>query len=170
MSKQFILAITGPSGSGKTTVAAKLAKKIKQCVNIDADHVKHFIVNGFIYDDTPAGVKQWELLGENTGILARNFVNAGYNVIINGYINEPAWHTLQRHVKLTHKVLLLPKLAKVQERDAGRDAEIRMGEKAVDRHHDYFTGSSFFDDFARIDSSEHSVEETVTLIRSQQNI
>lgn len=44
----FILVITGPAGSGKSTTALRLAKEIKQCVNIDVDVVKHMIVNGFI--------------------------------------------------------------------------------------------------------------------------
>lgn len=46
--KPFILAITDPVSSGKTSVATGLAKEISQCVNIDADHVKHFIANGLM--------------------------------------------------------------------------------------------------------------------------
>lgn len=167
MSKPFVIAITGPSGSGKSTVAAKLAKEIEQCVNIDADYVKHFIANGFIYDDTSAGVKQWELLGENVGILARNFLQQGYSVIINGCINEPAWKRLRKHVELTYGILLLPDLLKVKERDAGRKPDDRMGEEAVERHHGYFSEADYFKEFVTIDSTEHTIEETVALIQSK---
>jgi adenylylsulfate kinase-like enzyme len=85
--KPFILAITGPTGSGKSTVASRLATDIPQCVNIEVDQVKHFIVNGFIYE-SPEGLAQWELLGVNIGQLAKNFHEAGYNVVINGYLRS----------------------------------------------------------------------------------
>jgi len=69
----LVLAITGPAGSGKSTVAKIIANDINLCVNIDADYVKHFIVNGFIYDNSEKGVKQWELLGKNIGQLAEKY-------------------------------------------------------------------------------------------------
>lgn len=161
MKSAFVLALTGPAGSGKSTIAGKLAKEIEQCVNIDVDHVKHMIVSGFIYDKTPKGVRQWELLGDNIGLLAKNFQNAEYNVIINGYINEPAWHNIQKHVTLTHKVLLLPHVDTIIQRDAGRDEDVRMGNEAINVHHDYFSSSEFYRDFTKLDTTEHTIEETV---------
>ncbi len=139
----FLLAITGPAGSGKSTTASKLAEHIEHCVNIDADVVKHMIVNGFIYDLSPAGITQWELLGTNIGMLARNFHDAGYNVVINGYINEPAWVNIQKHATLTHKVLLLPHIDTVTARDTGRHEDVRLGAETIQVHHDYFSTSSF---------------------------
>lgn len=166
MGNHFILAITGPAGAGKSTVVAKLAEQIEQCVNIDADHVKHFIVNSFVYGNTPAGVPQWQLLGTNVGMLAHNFQAAGYNVIINGYLNEPAWHEIQKHVQLTHKLLLLPHVDKVIARDAGRQKEVMIGAATIRDHHDYFSSSRFYHDFARIDSTEHTVDESVRIIKA----
>ena len=52
----FIIAITGPTGSGKSTVAKQIAGNMQHCVNIDVDVVKHFIHNGFVYDDSPEGI------------------------------------------------------------------------------------------------------------------
>jgi len=163
--RPFILAITGPAGSGKSTTASRLAKDINQCVNIDADVVKHMIVNGFIYADTPEGIPQWQLLGTNIGVLAKNFQEAGYNVIINGYINKPAWKNIQKHVALDHKVLLLPHIDEVVQRDAGRHEDYQMGAEAIQVHHDYFSSSSFYDDFIKIDSTEHSIDETIATIK-----
>lgn len=160
----FVLAITGPTGSGKSTVADNFAKLIKKCVNIDADHIKHLIVSGFIYDETEEGIKQWELLGKNIGLLAYNFINAGFNVIINGYINEPAWNEIEKHVTLNHKIVLLPHLDTVKRRDEGRIAEEKMGLHAVQKHYSYFSGNSFFNDYIRMDTTNHSEDETVNAI------
>jgi len=135
------------------------------CVNIDADHVKHMVSYPFIYDDSAEGIQQWELLGNNVGVLANNFVEAGYNIIINGYINEPALHKIVEHVQLTHKLLLLPNIEEVIKRDSLRRAENVMGEKAVRKHHDYFSSSHFFDDFVKLDTSTQNDEETIDFIR-----
>lgn len=121
----FVLAITGPTGSGKSTVAEKIAKKLDNCVNIDADHIKHMLVSGFYKDDTNPGgwsFNQWGLVGDSIGLLAANFQIEGYKVIINGYIDEPAWTNIQKQVTITHKVLLLPDVSTVTQRDAGRSA------------------------------------------------
>jgi uridine kinase len=106
----MILAITGPTASGKTTVSRLLAKKIGRCVNIDADDIKHLIATGFIYNDTPSGIAQWQLLGKNIGMLTKNFTDEGYSVIINGYINEPAWDEITSMVRINWKFLLIPDL------------------------------------------------------------
>lgn len=162
--RPFTLAITGPTGSGKTTVASKLAEQIEQCVNIDADVVKHMIVNGFIYGNAPEGVSQWELLGANIGMLAKNFQNAGYSVIISGFLKEPAWEKMQKHITLTHKILLLPHVDTAKQRDAGRHEGIQMGAETISEHHDYFSNAAFYDDFIKLDSTSHSEDETANEI------
>jgi len=163
----FVLAITGPAGSGKSTVADKLAKQIDHCVNIDADHIKHMIVSAFYKDDSNPGgwgFSQWGLVGDSIGLLAANFVKEGYKVIINGYMDEPAWTNQQKPVTITHKVLLLPKLETVTQRDAGRKEDVRMGDKAVAEHHSQFSDDNFFPDFIRLDTTGHSLDETVAKI------
>jgi cytidylate kinase len=163
--KPFILAITGPAGSGKSTTASILAKEIGRCVNIDADLVKHMIVNGFVYAEEPEGLVQWQLMGTNIGMLAKNFQDAGYNVIINGYINEPGWKTLQDIVTIDHKVLLMPHIEAAIERDAGRQEDYRMGVETIERHRDHFSTSRVYDDFVKIDSTGHSIDETIAAVK-----
>lgn len=163
----FVLAITGPTGSGKSTVAEKLAKQVDRCVNIDADHIKHMIVSGFYKDEkNPGGwsFNQWGLVGDSIGLLAANFLKEGYEVIINGYIDEPAWTNIQKQITLTHKVLLLPHLDTVTQRDAGRNEDVRMGKEAVNEHHTHFSSDSFFNDFIKLDTTNHSEDETVSRI------
>jgi predicted kinase len=163
----FVIAITGPSGSGKTTIAEKLAKQTDHCVNIDADHIKHMIASGFYKDEeNPGGwgFNQWGLVGDSIGLLASNFLKEGYKVIINGYIDEPAWTNIQKQVTLTHKVLLLPHLDTVAQRDAGRNEDVQMGQEAVNEHHKHLSTDNFFSDFIKLDTSNHSADETVAKI------
>jgi len=163
----FVLALTGPAGSGKSTIAEKLAKQVDRCVNIDADHIKHMIVSGFFKDDKKAGgwsFSEWCLVGDSIGILVANFHKEGYRVVINGYIDEPAWTNIEKHLTITHKILLLPELDTVIKRDASRQEDVRMGEKAVVQHHQYFSMDRFFDDFIKIDTSNHSENDTVNSV------
>jgi guanylate kinase len=163
----FVLAITGPTGSGKSTVAEKLAKQVDRCVNIDADNIKHMIVSGFYKDDTNAGgwsFSQWGLVGDSIGLLAANFLKEGYKVIINGYIDEPAWTNIQKQATFTHKVLLLPQLDTVSQRDAGRHEDVQMGKDAVSEHHKHFSSESFYSDFMKLDTTNYSTDETVNKV------
>jgi lincosamide nucleotidyltransferase A/C/D/E len=164
--RKIVVAVTGPSGAGKSTVSERLAKQLDRCVNIDADHIKHMIVSGFYKDDSAGGwgFNQWGLVGDSIGLLARNFLDTGYSVIINGYIDEPAWANIQKHVSFTHKVLLLPHLDTVTSRDAGRREDVRMGAEAVSEHHTHFSADEFFNDFIKLDSTDHSADETATEI------
>ncbi len=164
MKEPFIIVITGPAGAGKSTVAAALAKQTARCVNIEVDHIKHFIAGGFIYDDSREGIAQWDLLGENIKQLAKNYLGAGYNVIVNGYLNEQAWNSIGSHIIFTNKFLLLPSLTKVHERDNNRAEDVIMGNEATQVHHHYFSNSEFYKNFSIIDSSEQSVLETVGVI------
>lgn len=162
----IVLAITGPSGAGKSTIGEELAKQLDQCVNIEADHIKHMIVSGFYKDDSAGGwgFSQWGLVGDSIGLLACNFLNSGYSVIINGYIDEPAWTNIQKHVAFTHKVLLLPHLDALTSRDAGRREDVRMGAEVVSEHHKHFSTDEFLSDFMKLDTTNHSVDETIAEI------
>lgn len=155
----FVLALTGPTGAGKSTVGEEIAKSFDRCVNIDADHIKHMIVSGFNEDGTT--FHEWELVGDSIGLLAHNFIDHGYDVVINGYIDEPAWTAIEKHAAITHKVLLLPEISVVKERDAGRSPDIQMGTDSVEEHHEYFSTDPFFKDFIALDTSNQSVDETV---------
>lgn len=172
MNNKFVLAITGPTGSGKSTVALKLAKQFEKCVDIEIDHIKHFIVTAFSYEIKVDGVKkwdynEWELVGDSVGLLAHNFRAKGYNVIINGYMNESAWKAVQKHIALTHKILLLPEQDETMKRDRQRPGDEPMGEQAVKDHRDFFSNSSFFNDFTTIDTTNHPIGQTVSEIAEQ---
>ena len=103
-------------------------------------------------------------VGDSIGLLAANFLAKGYRVVINGYIDEPAWTKLQEHVAVTHKILLLPHLDMVIKRDAGRNEDVRMGSEAVKEHHIHFSSDPFFKNFIRLDTSDHSTDETINKV------
>jgi len=162
--KQFVLALTGPAGAGKSTIGEKLAKSLERCVTIDADHIKHMIVSGFYEDSTNAGgwsFNQWGLVGDSIGLLAANFLKEGYSVVINGYIDEPGWTNIQKHIAIDKKILLLPEIETIISRDAGRNKDIAMGEASVRQHHGTFSKEAFYQDFKRVDTTYHTIEETV---------
>lgn len=166
MSNPFLIAITGPTGSGKSTAAQLLAEQFDTCVNIDVDLVKHFIVSGFRYEEAD-GIDQWKLLGKNLGMLAANFYQENYNVIINGYLREQAWDEIEKYVNFTHTFLLIPTLEVTRVRNLGRDAKDQMDNESVLRHYDFFTKHTYYVNFTKIDSSAQGVNETVEFIKSK---
>lgn len=150
-------------------MASKLAKQTTKCANIEVDHVKHFVVSGFTYELNPNDIKkwkfdQWELVGDSIGVLANNFQKAGYNVIINGYMDEAGWHSLQSHITLTHKILLLPHLDVIIHRDSKREGDLAMGSEMVQDHHTEFSENTLYKDFTKLDTTNHSVSHTVDAI------
>lgn len=165
----MIIAITGPAGSGKTTISKLLAKKLPKCVNIEVDHVKHFVMCGFRIEKRPDGsenwiFEQWPLVGESIGLLAKNFQDNGYDVIINGFMEVAGWRKVEKHVDLTHKFLLLPHIDTAVERDATRTGYDIMGRTAIQEHLEEFEDNEFYKSFEQIDSTEHEVTETVEQI------
>lgn len=160
-----IIALTGPAGAGKSTIAKALCKKFDRCVRIDIDRIKHFIESGFIYDETDAGIAQWKLLADNIIALARNFYDAGYIVIIEGYIDldSPGWNDILDALPVKNRFLLLPSFEVLQKRDKQRTMEMQMGDDAVKKHHEYFAKAQKRK-FETIDSSQQTANETVDFL------
>jgi nucleoside-triphosphatase THEP1 len=166
------MAITGPTGAGKSTVGEAVAKRLERSVNIDADHIKHMIVSGFYVnkvnpqDSKGWGFSEWGLVGESIGLLAKNFLSQDYNVIINGYIDEPAWDAIENQVRIDFKVLLLPQVDMTISRDAGRVEDVRMGDETVREHHKHFLYDQYFHDFITLDTTDQSKDQTVSEVIS----
>jgi ABC-type cobalamin/Fe3+-siderophores transport system ATPase subunit len=167
---QFVLAITGPAGAGKSTVATILSKRYKKCAKIIVDDIKHMTKGEFTFELDADGTKQWtyhawKLVGDNIGLLAENFLRQGYSVLIEGYIDVEGWQAVENRIKLTHKVVLVPDLETTIARDKLRPEEFVMGEKSLEESIRYFSDNEYFKDFARVDSTGHSAEQTADEIQ-----
>ena len=168
----MIIAITGPTGAGKTTIAEALTKKLTNSVNIDVDPIKHMNPNAFtkvIDDDGEEDwpYSAWGLLGENIALLAENYMKHGHDVIINGWLEVESWQEIEKRQKIDYKILMLPDIETNKNRDAGRTQEVKMGEKAVLRGHEYFKTTDYYQGFIVIDSSSENVDQTVDQIIGQ---
>lgn len=157
----MFIVITGPTGVGKSTVSKALAKELPRSVNVDLDTIKHFVVGGFRYDESEEGHEQWTLLGKNAAGVVRNFLKEGYTVVANGMVSELTWDEILRAAPPNVKVRLHSDPDVNVSRDMQRDGPVRLGKKKVMEHHDYFADTRYFDGFTEIDTSAHSVEETV---------
>lgn len=160
-----VIAITGPTGSGKSTVSLALAKKMDKCVVIEIDHVKHMIISGFHRQKGQNGgivweYTEWELVGETVGILSKNFLKHGYRVVIGGYMHTEGWQALEDVQKVDHKFMLSPSKETIKIRDTERDEKYFMGSEAIREHIGYLSGNGF-EDFAVIDSTDQTADETV---------
>jgi len=164
----MIIAITGPTGSGKTTTSKKLSLKFGRSVNIDVDEIKHMIVNGFIYDDTQAGIEQWRLLGKNIADVVKNFEDKKYDIIVNGYLHPESWKVIENDITFDHKFLLFPAETENMDRDSSRSSEIVMGRDWVLKHREHFSGMDDHD-WTRIDTTGQDIDESVSVILEKLN-
>jgi hypothetical protein len=96
--------------------------------------------------------------------LAANFLKEKYDVIINGYMEKPAWTNLEKQVRIANKILLLPQLEVVIARNAGRYPTDIMGEEMVKRHHHIFSNDIFYSSFLKLDTSENTAGDTTKSI------
>lgn len=164
----MFIVITGSTGVGKSTVAERIAKTMEPACHVDLDTIKHFVVTGFKYDKSGTGLEQWKLLGRNAAQVIRNFLDSGYSVVVNGMVNEETWDEIFKINQPDLKVLLMASREINIDRDAGRTEQAQMGEDSVHEHQSYFDAAqkAYFKDFKVIDTSRHTVDESVSDVLS----
>ncbi len=167
--EKITIAITGPTGSGKTSVSLALAKKLDKCVFIEVDHVKHMILSGFYKETNENGKEiwhysEWKLLGQTIGKMSSNFIKNGFSVVIGGYLRAESWEEIEKYTKIDHKILLNPAKEVIKVRDTERDSQYYMGEEAIQEHIDYISENDLFSSFTVVDSTDLTVDETVSAI------
>ena len=143
MAKLFV--ITGPAGVGKSTVTNALADRLSKCAVLEGDEIYNQVKSGC--------VKPWlegnhtDLMWKNIICLARNYLEADFDVILNYIIYKDRLEFLMKELSDydIHFVVLMAKRETVQSRDVGRGEEFAV--KRVDNHISKFLSQSFDDTF-----------------------
>lgn len=128
-----LIVVSGIQGSGKTTVSGLLARQFERAVHIEADALQRMIVSGGSWagdaaPGTPTGAadKQLRLRLRNACLLARSFVEAGFDVVIDDLIIGERFGHLRSELAGTPfwLVILAPDLETVIARDARRQKSV----------------------------------------------
>jgi len=153
-----VLILTGPSGVGKNIVAAVLAGKLSRCAVIDVDVVRWMVLQPHKAPwDGEEGKAQQKLGVQNTCLLTRSFVNAGFDVIILNVLTDETARLYKAELKEIEPkiVLLLPTLDEIKRRNAVRGR--RLTDDEVERVYDCQQHLTVYD--TEIDNTHLSAKE-----------
>ena len=88
-----VIFLRGGTGVGKTTIGELLSQELYPSVFIEQDKLRYMVVNGLVASRVKLSPgenqeeyrRQCKLADKNTISLTKNFVKAGFNVIIDGF-------------------------------------------------------------------------------------
>lgn len=90
--KPCVFIITGVMASGKSTVAQLLAERLKRGVHLRGDTFRRMIVTGreeFLPNPSQEAIRQLQLRYQITASVADQYVEAGFNVVVQDIIVGP---------------------------------------------------------------------------------
>ena len=147
--------ITGPAGVGKSTVTKALAERISKCAILEGDEIYHQVFGA---------VKPWvegnhvRLMWKNILCLAKNYLEAGIDVIVNYIISKNELENIVQNLKEyeIHFACLMAKKETIVFRDEIRPEEEQM--HRVDVHLKKFKEYGFDEKFI-LSTDDKSPEE-----------
>ncbi len=159
--------ITGPSGAGKSSVAKALALKFEKSAVINADDLHKMIIGGRVkpYPWNEEVKKQLFLRAQNACTLANNFLESGYNVIIDCIVGRTQLKQFQDffHDRKIKVFLLLPTLEALFKRFDKRGINEELRKRTQELHEKYMLRKDELN-WQIIDSSNQTLEETTNQI------
>lgn len=161
-----VLLLTGPSGAGKNTVAAALEPRLERCAVIDVDLVRWMVRQPHRAPWEGAEGRAQHLLGaRNASALARNLLDAGYEVVLLDALTDEvaALYREELSGRGLRIVLLLPSFEEVLRRNRVRGPRLTEEETTMlYEQHARLTGHD-----ERIDSTSLSAEDVAALLRDR---
>lgn len=163
-SQQHIVVLTGPAAAGKNSAAVEVARLVPALAVVDIDAVRWMVLKPHVAPWAGReGKRQLELGVRNGCQLARNFVDAGFPVLIVDVLTDVTASIYREQLPAARIVQLLPEWRVVEARFVERAKSMPSATIEQARIvYDWQIGLGVLDD--RIDSSNMSVLEIAELL------
>ena len=158
MNKLYL--ITGPAGVGKSTISKLTAKSLEKSVLIEGDDIYNQFIGGRISpwkENAPI-----DLFWNNIKILTKNYLENGYDVVLNYIINKNKFKELCNYFKdydIKFIVLLVDENTLI-ERDKLRPLDCQMGDRCKVLLNNFINMN--YDNKYILNTSNLSIEDTVS--------
>jgi chloramphenicol 3-O-phosphotransferase len=161
-----VLLLTGPSGAGKNTVAAALAPRLQRCAVVDVDLVRWMVLQPHRAPwEGDEGRTQHLLAVRNASVLAGNFLDAGYDVVLLDALTQEAaaLYRSELSARGLWVVLLLPSFEEVLRRNRARGP--RLKDEEIVMLYEQHARLTSYDE--QIDNTLLSAEDVAALLRDR---
>jgi len=131
--KKRLWIVSGPAGVGKSTTAKRLVQNMKKSAYVSGDDISHMVVSG--------RERPWEserandLVWKNIVALTENFVEAGYDVVVDWVafwqdVKRYTAHWIAQGIEVRYVILWANQDVHVR-RDQHRPIDAQMGERVI---------------------------------------